>query len=53
MKVTVLGKFGIVMADPPWKIEMDLPYRLMQDDEMLSLPVAPLTDDVGELKNNI
>ena len=24
---------------------MDLPYRLMQDTEMLELPVEPLTDD--------
>lgn len=24
LDVSVLGKFGVVMADPPWKIEMNL-----------------------------
>lgn len=24
--MTVLGKFAVVMADPPWDIHMELPY---------------------------
>lgn len=28
---TVLGKFSVVMADPPWDIHMNLPYGTMKD----------------------
>ena len=33
-KLPVLGKFTVVMADPPWDIHMELPYGTMSDDEM-------------------
>lgn len=36
---TVLGKFDVVMADPPWDIHMNLPYGTMKDKEMLNLRV--------------
>lgn len=26
LDMTVLGKFAVVMADPPWDIHMELPY---------------------------
>eukprot|EP00794_Sanderia_malayensis_P018608 gene18608-20484_t len=41
----VLGKFSVIMADPPWDIHMELPYGTMQDDEMRTLPVRRLQDD--------
>lgn len=41
----VLGKFSVVMADPPWDIHMELPYGTMADHEMKSMPVQALQDD--------
>ena len=41
----VLGKFSVVMADPPWDIHMELPYGTMSDQEMRFLPVGKLQDD--------
>ncbi|ESO04559.1 hypothetical protein HELRODRAFT_121421, partial [Helobdella robusta] len=41
----ILGKFSIVMADPPWDIHMDLPYGTMPDDVMKKLDVSSLQDD--------
>ena len=41
----VLGKFNVVMADPPWDIHMELPYGTMSDEEMRRLPVPTLQDD--------
>ena len=35
----VLGKFDIVMADPPWDIHMSLPYGTMKDVEMKALRI--------------
>lgn len=26
LDMTVLGKFAVIMADPPWDIHMELPY---------------------------
>jgi len=43
--MTVLGKFAVVMADPPWDIHMELPYGTMSDDEMRALGVPALQDD--------
>jgi mRNA (2'-O-methyladenosine-N6-)-methyltransferase len=43
--MSVLGKFTVVMADPPWDIHMELPYGTMSDDEMRKLPVPVLQDD--------
>lgn len=42
---TVLGKFDVVMADPPWDIHMNLPYGTMKDKEMLNLRVDLLQDN--------
>lgn len=38
----VLGQFGIIMADPPWDIHMDLPYGTMADDEMRAMNIGCL-----------
>ena len=43
--MSVLGKFAVVMADPPWDIHMELPYGTMSDDEMRKLNVPVLQDD--------
>jgi len=44
-KFDVLGKFSVLMADPPWDIHMELPYGTMSDDEMRRLPVPGLQDE--------
>uniref|UniRef100_A0A7S4B4V4 Uncharacterized protein n=1 Tax=Chrysotila carterae TaxID=13221 RepID=A0A7S4B4V4_CHRCT len=41
----VLGKFPVIMADPPWDIHMELPYGTMSDDEMRKMDVQVLQDD--------
>lgn len=43
--LNILGKFGVVMADPPWHIHQDLPYGTMSDDEMRGLNLSCLQDD--------
>uniref|UniRef100_A0A915I212 mRNA m(6)A methyltransferase n=1 Tax=Romanomermis culicivorax TaxID=13658 RepID=A0A915I212_ROMCU len=43
--LTVLGKFSVVMADPPWDIHMELPYGTMSDDEMRHLNVQCLQNE--------
>ena len=43
--MTVLGKFGVIMADPPWEIHQDLPYGTMADDEMRKMNIGVLQDD--------
>lgn len=45
MNVSVLGKFAVIMADPPWDIHMELPYGTMSDDEMRRLSIPVLQDD--------
>ncbi|KAJ8518350.1 hypothetical protein ONZ45_g4562 [Pleurotus djamor] len=42
---SVLGKFHVIMADPPWDIHMNLPYGTMTDDEMRSMPLPTLQDE--------
>ncbi|KAK3285551.1 hypothetical protein CYMTET_6846 [Cymbomonas tetramitiformis] len=42
---SVLGKFGVIMADPPWEIHMDLPYGIITDDEMRLMDISCLQDD--------
>ncbi|TDL29263.1 MT-A70-domain-containing protein [Rickenella mellea] len=42
---TVLGKFHVIMADPPWDIHMSLPYGTMTDDEMKAMPIPMLQDE--------
>ena len=43
--MSLLGKFSVVMADPPWDIHMELPYGTMSDDEMRKLNIPALQDD--------
>eukprot|EP00727_Mastigamoeba_balamuthi_P011830 m51a1_g727 putative n6-adenosine-methyltransferase mt-a70-like (780) ;mRNA; r:466016-468870 len=45
LDLSVLGKFGVIMADPPWDIHMELPYGTLNDEEMKSLNVQSLMDD--------
>uniref|UniRef100_A0A336K036 mRNA m(6)A methyltransferase n=1 Tax=Culicoides sonorensis TaxID=179676 RepID=A0A336K036_CULSO len=45
LDMTVLGKFAVIMADPPWDIHMTLPYGTMSDDEMRQLGIPALQDD--------
>jgi len=40
-----LGKYSVIMADPPWDIHMELPYGTLTDSELLNLPVSVLCDD--------
>ncbi|PVF93728.1 MT-A70-domain-containing protein [Serendipita vermifera] len=42
---SVLGKFHVIMADPPWDIHMSLPYGTMTDDEMRSMKIPMLQDE--------
>ena len=42
---SILGKFDVIMADPPWDIHMELPYGTLKDEELKDLPVAKLQDD--------
>ena len=48
LDLSVLGKFSVIMADPPWDIHMELPYGTMSDDEMRQLPVPSLQVDSRE-----
>jgi len=43
--MTILGKFAVIMADPPWNIHMELPYGTLSDDEMRKLNIPSLQDD--------
>ena len=43
--MSCLGKFAVIMADPPWDIHMELPYGTMSDDEMRQLNIPALQDD--------
>jgi len=43
--MTVLGKFAVIMADPPWDIHMNLPYGTMSDEEMRNLNIKNSMDD--------
>ncbi|KAL5488175.1 IME4 [Sanghuangporus weigelae] len=42
---SILGKFHVIMADPPWDIHMSLPYGTMTDDEMKHMPIPMLQDE--------
>ena len=39
MDFDVIGKFTVIMADPPWDIHMELPYGTMTDDEMKKMGI--------------
>jgi len=41
----VLGKFDVLMCDPPWDIHMQLPYGTLKDNEMKALRVDLLQDE--------
>lgn len=43
--MSCLGKFAVIMADPPWDIHMELPYGTMSDDEMRQLNIPALQTD--------
>ncbi|XP_061664896.1 N6-adenosine-methyltransferase subunit METTL3 [Syngnathoides biaculeatus] len=45
LDVSILGKFAVVMADPPWDIHMELPYGTLTDDEMRKLNIPVLQDE--------
>ncbi|CAH8862035.1 unnamed protein product [Trichobilharzia szidati] len=45
INMSILGKFSVIMADPPWDIHMELPYGTMSDDEMRRLDIPCLQDD--------
>lgn len=44
-RMDILGQFGVIMADPPWDIHMELPYGTMADDEMRNLNIQALQTD--------
>ena len=44
-ELSMLGHFGVVMADPPWLIGQELPYGTMSDDEMRGLNVGCLQEE--------
>ena len=41
----VIGKFDVLMCDPPWDIHMSLPYGTLKDKEMKALRIDILQDD--------
>jgi len=45
LNLRILGKFGVLMMDPPWDIHMTLPYGTLTDDEMKNLKIQQLQDD--------
>ncbi|CAB3361192.1 Hypothetical predicted protein [Cloeon dipterum] len=45
LDINLLGKFAVIMADPPWDIHMELPYGTMSDDEMRQLGIPTLQDE--------
>ncbi|CAI9093392.1 OLC1v1028890C1 [Oldenlandia corymbosa var. corymbosa] len=44
-KMDILGHYGVIMADPPWDIHIELPYGTMAHDEMRTLNVPALQTD--------
>ncbi|KAF8247531.1 MT-A70-domain-containing protein, partial [Wilcoxina mikolae CBS 423.85] len=45
LPMKVLGKFDVVLIDPPWPIHMKLPYHQMTDQDIMSLPIQHLQDN--------
>ncbi len=43
--VSLLGKWDLIVADPPWDIHMALPYGTMSDDDMRAMPIPQLQDE--------
>ncbi|KAK0549426.1 methyltransferase [Tilletia horrida] len=42
---SIIGKFDVIVADPPWDIHMSLPYGTMSDDDMRAMPFPMLQDE--------
>jgi mRNA (2'-O-methyladenosine-N6-)-methyltransferase len=42
---SILGKFDVIVADPPWDIHMSLPYGTMSDDDMRAMPFPQLQEE--------
>ena len=40
-----LGKFDVILVDPPWDIHMSLPYGTLSDEDMRALPIPTLQDE--------
>lgn len=51
-RMEILGQFGVIMADPPWDIHMELPYGTMADEEMKALNV-PVRGGGGTMTNEM
>ncbi|GAA5847230.1 hypothetical protein JCM9279_006149 [Rhodotorula babjevae] len=49
LDISVLGKYDVVVADPPWAIHQELPYGTLTDDEMMRMPVGEMQDEGGLL----
>ncbi|GAA5946308.1 hypothetical protein JCM3765_000192 [Sporobolomyces pararoseus] len=49
LDVSVLGKYDVVVADPPWAIHQELPYGTLTDAEMMEMPVGSMQDEGGLL----
>ncbi|ORY77609.1 MT-A70-domain-containing protein [Leucosporidium creatinivorum] len=49
LDVSMLGKFEVVVADPPWAIHQELPYGTLTDDEMMRMPLGSMQDEGGLL----
>lgn len=43
--LSTLGKFDVVIADPPWDIHMSLPYGTLSDENMYALPLPDLQEE--------
>lgn len=43
--LSILGKFQVIMADPPWDIHMELPYGTLSDEEMKNIKVSELQSE--------
>ena len=50
MDFDVIGKFTVIMADPPWDIHMELPYGTMTDDEMKKMGIEKVQVYLNELR---
>lgn len=42
---SILGKFDVIVADPPWDIHMSLPYGTMSDDDLRAMPFPQLQEE--------
>lgn len=43
--LATLGKFDVILADPPWDIHMSLPYGTLSDEDMYALQIPALQDE--------